>query len=370
MGLELLSQYRIQRAVNALQDVRLLPQNLLWYNRIPTVDATEGELLARSLQQVALADIVADDAKATVRREVPITLHDIHMPNVKHGTHFNQETLNLLLRIQNNSGGILPSDFGTVEGYIGKKLVFLERGVKAQCEMMLVGMLLDNLSYDNQGVKFTNITWGMPADLKVTPSTVWSNPAATPITDLLALINLASYKYGVVYDRVTMARADFMSMIATTEFQNLAHLYSQIAFVGAFPINDVNLMQKIAGQMLGGITIEFYDFSVFSENSYGVRTAVRYHPTGKVILTSTAFDNDSSIWDLANGIVTETLVGSLAGLDATEGVIGGFSGPQRGPVGYVTAPHDLNPPNLTVWDVMRAFPRKTELAANAVLTVA
>jgi hypothetical protein len=371
MGLELLAQYRIQRGVNALQDIRQAPGAVkLWSGRIRDVDAEDGEILAEITQRVVAADIIPDGGKAVVGRRPPITLHETHIPNIKRGLEMKQEFINLLLRIQNGAG--IDSDYASVDTAIARDLGYLEEGVRQRQEMMIVGMLCDDLDYDRLGVKLSNITWRMPSDLKVTVSTPWSTAAsATPIADILAVKNVAQHKYGIIYNRITMSLTAFNYMINTTEFHDLAGLYSQLVLPssGAFPVNDTTTMQKLASIMLAGMEIEFNDSQFTVEDTYGVDSYIRYQPENKVLLTNSQYDGDTGAWDFANGIVTETVVGSLIGAGGASRVVGGFNGPQRGPVGYVTGDQSLNPPSLEMWCVKRGFPRKFQRAVNACMTV-
>jgi hypothetical protein len=49
----------------------------------------------------------------------------------------------------------------------------------------------------------------------------------------------------------------------------------------------------------------------------------------------------------------------------------GLAGERFGPVGYWSASDaDLNPPGVTAWAVQRAYPRKKQAEAQAILTVA
>jgi hypothetical protein len=96
--------------------------------------------------------------------------------------------------------------------------------VRWQLNSMAAGMLLDTFSYNRFGINVSGATWGMPANLKVTPSTAWSNIAATPISDIFTLQQVAWLNYGITYDKITMGLTDFNAMVATTEFANKATL--------------------------------------------------------------------------------------------------------------------------------------------------
>jgi hypothetical protein len=366
--LELLAQRRIRAIMDELQDIRQLPQRLLFVGRIPSVSAEDEEIMARYTGRVVAADIIADDQKAVVRAANPITLETNKIPNLKHGEKVTQAMINVLQRIESNlRANLKPGarDMNVFDNYLIRRLDALRTGVFERMEAIDVAMVIDALTYDRLGIKITG-TWGMPSDLKVTIGTAWSDTTnATPITDIHTVQRVGREKYGVNLNRITMSTPDFDEMTATTEFRNKAALYSQFVLptAGTFPVQDVAMMKTLAGRMLGS-EVEIYDAQTWTEGIDGTQTAARYLPTGKIALTSTDGDNNGAYWDWANGVVTESIVASMVDMP-----LGGFGGPVEGPVGYVTAPNaDLNPPDLTMWAVARGFTRKHQLAASAVLT--
>jgi hypothetical protein len=125
--------------------------------------------------------------------------------------------------------------------------------------------------------------------------------------------------------------------------------------------NNAPLHQSWLGTILG-LAVELDDRQYQTEALGGSVGTARYLPVNSVVLSSSGLDGDTSVWDFANGVVTESVVGSLG-----SSVVGGFSAPATGPVGYVTTPTDLNPPNVTLWAVQRGFPRRHAVAATAVL---
>jgi hypothetical protein len=198
----------------------------------------------------------------------------------------------------------------------------------------------------------------MPSDFKVTPSVPWTTSAtATPIADIMDLVSLAANTHGIRFNRVTMSRTAFRHMIATTEFQTLAANMLPAGFtLSAVPTSADSSFLELANKMLGeGITIEIDDSSALTINDAGTVSAVRYMPEQYVILSNSAFDGDSSVWDFANGVVSESIQSTLLGGASTFGTI-----PiQEGPVGYAAPMNiDANPPGIGVWAVQRGFPRK------------
>lgn len=370
MPYEALSVRRVNAIMRGLRDNRELPQNLIFLNRTPRVNATDGEITADFYGQVLAAEIIPDGQKAPVRNAGYFILERIALANIKHGTPIPQDMLNLMDRI--NSGGAIRDDEGVINGYLERTLRNLLTGVETTQEILRVGMALDTITWNRGGVQFS-ATFGTPSDLKVTPGTAWATAAtATPIADIQTQAALRREKYGQGTNRITMTSVAFRQMIATTEFMNKASLYNQLVGVSAanFPTADIGTMTSIAGRILG-MTIELYDAKYYTQSNGGVTSAAtNFLPDTKVILGDTANDNNAAAADWANAIVTESVVAGLTGTNFAGPAGQGFGGPQFGPIGYVTLQSpDLNPPGINVWGVARGWPRKHNKAAESVLTV-
>lgn len=363
---DLLAVEVIQGVIDELYDINQIPQPLIWMSRIPTVPALDGEIIARYTGQIFAADLIMDDQKAVVRSMNPFRLQQTAIPNIKHGVHINQEMMNVLLRIEAQTAN--RREYGVFEDYVARLTLEMRDGVLAREEALVVAMLCDSFSYNRMGVVVNNATWGMPSDLKVTPSHLWTDAVnATPIADILAVKRVAEEHYGYIYDRVTMSLTAFYQMIATAEFQSKARLYSQLVNMDTqnFPTNDTLMARQLAVRVLEGMELEFYNRQVWIESVDGSKAPTRYLPINKVLLTSREADNNRLIYDFANGEVFETQPGMVPLM------IGGFDGPRDGPVAYATAadPHG-NPPGKIIWGVGRGFPRKHHLASSACLTIA
>lgn len=373
-GYDYLSVLRINRIMQALQDVRELPQELKFVNRTPFVPAMEGEIIGRWINRVQIADIVSDGSRASTYSAGKLTTENNLVPNIKHGRQLSQENLNQLAAINNIAGGTTDiSRMGGNEifGNILPSIVDDVRlGLYQRCEQLLVAMHLDSLSYNRMGIQI-NGSWGIPSDLKVTTGVAWTDPTnATPVNDVWTLKRLASVRYGATYDRMTMSTQAFIYMISCTEFQNKARTFlaPNVSYVN-LPLANTQQQKAIAEAILG-IEIEFYDARFWSMDSAGNLTSAPYLPTNKVILTSKNNDNNPAIQDFANGVTTESMLSSLLPNNGQAGgILGSFNQGTRGPIAYTTVDPALNPPDVTVWGVMRGFPRRFVLQASAVLTV-
>lgn len=365
-----LESTRLTRIIQALSDVRQNPQNLLMYNRTAKSNATDGEIIARYIQYNPVADIIADDERAVVYNTGKFSFESVAIPNVKRGSAIRQEQLNQLQSIAAN-GGIGNTDAanaGTLfNGWRNRELANLDLAVKQRMEAMIIGMQLDSFSYNRFGIQLSNVTWGMPADLKVTPAVTWDTAAtADALTDILTVKRLASIRYGETYNRVTMSGAALIYMINQVATQNkMRFVLPPSVSSNLLPLQNNDYMKNLISTYLN-MEIEVYDGRYWQQNTDGTTTSVPFLPINKVILSSKADDNDASVMDLANAIVTESIVADL--VDGSP--VGSFGGPQFGPVAYTTlSDAQLNPPGVTMWACARCFPRKQRLQATSVLTV-
>jgi hypothetical protein len=362
-NLRFLQATRVNAIMSALQDARELPSSLVWSGRVSDVSALDEEILARFVGRVQIADIVADDQAAVVYQAGKFNFESTTIPNLKHGVSMTQAMLNQLQTLS----GRVDRDMGIFTAWENRTVDSLLTGLRQRREALIIAMLVDGFSYDRLGIKMTNVTWGMPSDLKITSSVTWDTAAtATPISDLLTARLVGQTRYGITYNRVSMTTTDFRYMIATTEYQNKAKQFlpPQLSFTN---LSLANLQQQQAlAEATLGMTIELNDGRYWTQDASGALTSAPFHPVGKVILTDSSNDNDVSCCDFANGIVTESIVSSLVGT----GMIGDLGGPQEGPVAYATAANpQLNPPGIVYWGVQRGFPRRHLLQCSAVLTV-
>lgn len=365
--LELLGSLRVQAIMNAIVDPRLLPAQLIWTSRVPDVNATDEEILARYEGTPLIADIVADDARAGVYSMGKFVYESNKIPNLKIGLGMNQATINLIDRLMRNYSG--PDDMGLFTNTQNRSLQTVLLGVRQRAEQLRVAMLCDGLgfTYDRLGIKLSSVTWGMYSDLKVTVGTGWDTAgSATPVADLLAVKLLGMVRYGIDFNRVTMSTQAFRYMIATTEYQAKAKQFipPQLTFANLQTL-ALNQMQTLAESTLG-MRIELYDARFWSQDTAGAITSAPFLPITNVLLTDSGNDGNGQAYDFGNGVVTEATVSRVAGL----GAIGGALTGSYGPLAYVTPTNiDLNSPGLTYWGVQRGFPRKLLKQASAVLSV-
>jgi hypothetical protein len=361
---EFLAAARITNIMQGLQDPRLLPQQLIWNQRIPDVPAMDEEIMARFIGQVLIADLIADDAKAVVYSQGKFQFETTKIPNLKLGIAMNQTMLGQLRRLEGGFAG--EDDAMAFTNWENRTVDMLNLGIQQRKEALKVAMLLDGFSYNRLGIIMNNVTWGMPSNLKVTSGIAWSSTSGTPLTDILTLQRLARVQYGVNLNRITLSTSAFQYAIATTEFQNQAKIFGfGLAGVPApvIPLQSDTSLQQLMSKMLGGMQIELYDARYWTQGTDGNITSAPFLPINQVILTDSGNDGNAQAYDFANGIVDESIVSSVAPIN----VIGGGTGPTYGPYAYASAEH--NPPGLTYWGVAKGFPRKKLLQASAALTV-
>jgi hypothetical protein len=358
----LLSAVRVTKLMSALRDKRGTPQNLTFLNRTPIVPAAEGEIMARFMGQVLIADLIADGQRAGVYSAGKLFLDTTKVPNLKIGTALEQDQLNLFLAALEGIN-VMDDLFPATEARIVDNL---RLGVEQRMEALLIAARVGTLSYDRLGIKMSGVGFGMPSDLAITPSNEWTDSgAATPVTDIMVAKRVGQVKYGIVYDRVVMTLSAFNAMIATTEFQNKSRTYlaPNVSFTN-LNAADTAFQRNLATNVLGVKEIEIYDARYWFEETDGSLKSAPFLPNNKVILESTQSDNDASVIDFANGVVTEALISRMPGSK----IAGQLPSNARGPVGYQTC--EDNPPAVTYWGVGRGFPRRHLQQATSCLTIA
>ena len=361
-----LATERINAVVGQIES-RNLVERRLWRSRLNRVPSTDQEILAKVTTEVIAADIITLDAEAVVHGGEQISLTSGSVPKFKHGRMLSESDLDLLDRIE--LGLARATERSIFDNFIVNSYQRLLQGIEDREEMVICAMLEDNGVYDRFGVKFTGMTWGMPAVLKITVAVVWSTAAtATPIADILAASQASVDRGGPRYDRITLSLQAFNYMIATTEFQNRVKFGMDTTQAALLNLNYLSREDQIGlmGRMLN-MQIELYDAQTKVESVNGAKVNTRFQSANKVVLSYTGNDNNNAVWRFAAGMIKEKQVARLAGMDLgnTQGEAGEF-----GPFGYTTvADPQLNPPGLVQWAVDRGFPRKDDENANAVLTV-
>jgi hypothetical protein len=363
-SLQLLQAQRINTIMQALQDTRLLPQQLRFLARTPLIPAVDGEIMASYQGYVYIADLIADDASAVAYNVGKFVTEATAVPNLKIGTPLTQAMLNQLNALVTNLASV--EDRVMFLDWESRTIDSLLLGVRQRMEALIVAMHVGGFSYDRLGIKMTNVSWGRPSDLTITVSTPWSTAAsATPVSDVWTARRTAQIRYGVTYDRITLSTQAFMYMIATDEFKAKALPLIGVGLTFAnFSTENLQAMQALAEKVLG-LSIELYDSRYWYQTGPGSILSAPFLPIVKVILSSSQDDNDPTAADFANGVVTESIVGSLA----STSMVGNLGGARRGPLAYATVPPDLNPPNVTYWGVARGFPRLHRKQMSACLTV-
>lgn len=364
-NLQMFNGVRVTRMMRALDDVRNLPQDLVWLGRTPIVPAVDGEIMARFRGRVLIADLIADDQKAAVYSAGKFRIETSGIPNLKIGRLLTQEELKTFEAVTAN-GGIAEDPDNIVSEMENGILDACLLGVRQRMEAICVARILDGFSYNRLGIKMDNVTWGTPSDLKITVSVPWTDHTdAIPVTEILTTKEIGKIRYGIEYDRLTLPQSAFREMIQCVEFQNSARLFlaPNVSFVNLTIQNDEQ-MKNLAQNVLGLRVIETYDSRSWSQDEAGNISSNRYWPINKVALTATSNDNNRGAADFANGIPTEVTVSNMGALN----IQGSLPRGARGPIGYVTGEH--NPPQLTYWGCARGWSRKHLLQEAAVLTVA
>lgn len=361
-GFQFLNSVKISMIVQTLADELDSNQNMLFLNRTAVVNADDDEIIGQWKGAIYAADIIADDQEATTYESGELKFVTSSIPNIKIGASLGQKMINRLDRLQRNLGQANDLSFFTDwENTLAANLV---EGTRQRINYLICAMQCDGLGYNRLGVNLSDVSWGMPADLKVTVATDWSDLVnSTPITDLqTVMVDTAPDVYGEQYNRITMSSRAFKYVTQGAEFQNRVKGELRYAFgTGQLNLKDTSAMRQLLSNILNA-EIEVYDSTFWERSNNGTKTRSRVLPYNKVILSNTQDDNNRGAMDFANGVVTESIVGSALGME-------GFSGESFGPISYWTGNPDLNPPEIKAWCITRGFPRRLRETCTSVLTV-
>lgn len=336
-----------------------LMRRLRFLERVPIVNARDDELMGRYTGTILSADVVADGAKAAVYEAGQLELVTTALANVKIGRRLTQGDLQ---RMQELSGRQLTesatNEMADFENGLAENVV---TGVRQMQNALVAGMMIDSVAVDRLGVKATG-SFGMPSDLKSTPSNAWSDATnGTPIADIQALRDTAADTYGKEYNRLTMSRKTFSAITKTAEFKaKVTTLLGFAAAAAAINTGDRMGAESAVSRLLDGMTLEIDDATIARQSDAGVITRSRVLPIGTVLLSNSNDDGDPTVMDLGNAIVTESIVAELMG-NAPKGL----GGRVFGPIGYYDG--SLNPPSAIAWAVARCWPRKHQPEATAVI---
>jgi hypothetical protein len=331
-----------------------------YLDRVPLVPADDEDIISIWTANRIAADVIAPNqaARTVAAGSLQFNVHEL--PNIKIGAHLNQQDINRIERLRMKQQA----------GIAGKEAQFLfwdsivrqsREGVLDRLNNLAAQMLIGNLNYNRLGVQISS-NMLMPTDLKVTVSIPWTSASATPVTDIANQKRYCELTYGFVPNRATMARADWINMLKTTQFAQLGQSLYKIAATNVVNVDNWPLMQTLFSQ-LTDLVVEIDDHAIRTENADGTVQIIKDIPDGTVLLTSTMDDNDPSMFDIGNAPLTEALVSNLVGTPVDLG------GQERGPAVFATTDHQLNPPQITVWGAARAFPRRKALACSTVLIV-
>jgi hypothetical protein len=358
---------RVIDIFDAVQDARNVPGNLTFRNRTRKVPALNGDITALFLSQAHIADIIGYNQQAATYQAARVKMQQDFLPKMKFGRTLDEEDL---IRLEALEARIGTTQSGMYEQYWTGEAEALLQGIEWREESLLVGMYLDSFAYNRNGVVI-NITWNMPAALKVTPANAWTDTVnATPIADMLNLAYVRQVVWGKRTDRVTLTTPALRLIPFTAEFQaQMRNFYLNVGQpMPTIPYNSNEQIAQLVGRLVN-MDVETYDERYPSHPTDGTAPVYApFQPLNKVILDTKADDNNPRAKDFAVGQLMEPVVARAIG-PVTAGTRFSTAGDGTGPRAWITGTPDLDPPVLTWWAAEIGLPRKKDVALSAVLTV-
>lgn len=359
---DFINNTKITEIVRVLADELEHNQKLTFLARTPVTDVfSNDEIFARYKSTSGAADIIGLDQATAVYSSGPAFEFVQNVAaKFKKAERLTEEDLTKAYALSQNSGqlGLF------FENWLMNRSDTMLRNIRERINHTIVAMHIDSLNYNRRDVDLRTVNWGMPSGLKATSGVTWDDLTnSTPVSDLELMLNeVAPDNFGERYDRITLGNKAFNYMIKSAEFR--ARYRGEIRY--AFGTNEVNTadrpgLQTALATMLN-CEIEVTTESFQEPNADGTYSRKTYLPDNKVVFSNRSDDNDPSAMDFANGIVPETIAGTMAGK-------AGFNGPQHGPIAYAENNAHLDPATVTVYAVAYGWPRKKRATATAVLTV-
>src|SRR5215831_3468054 len=157
-GYNPLTNTRINGILQGLLDPRLLPGNLIFSGRIPETPAEDGEIMARFIGYIQVADLVADDSRAVTYSAGKFQYETVNIPNLKIGAYLTQSMIKQLYQIQANGASSAVDNDG-FNSSVARMMSNVLTGIRQRKEILLAGMLMDGFNYSRLGINLTNVTW-------------------------------------------------------------------------------------------------------------------------------------------------------------------------------------------------------------------
>ena len=329
----LLAASTLRQIQQEIPDQRLLPYGGPWGQRVPDVPAFHEELSAFDRNVPPAADILPTGGENRDVIERPLEILMDRAFRLKSSSSYDQTAMQRMMSILATGGS--ATDRSSLLGLIRNVLERRLQSVAITRGLLLSGMACGDFSWTHLGYVTGNLDFGMPSELKITPSEYWmendgsANTDSTPISDLIALDQAARNLGGAAYTAIDMSQAMFNAMIASTEYQNQAKAISAVYNVASLPVAGSPAAQVLA-ELVIGKKIFIVDQTYQFENNDASRTTGRYVPDKYVILWHAEAAGQSVMWDFANCAIAESAVAAVLGVGAFGGDV------VRGPVSYVT----------------------------------
>jgi len=191
-----------------------------------------------------------------------------------------------------------------------------------------------------------------PLDLQDSVMFPWGHSQSTPISDVRKFVRDAKKRFEVIYDRMTLAKASLELAFSTPEFSRARDAYGEL-----FDVEIEHSFSQDLGifAQLVKIVVEVDDSTYREINAKGEKVTHRILPKGKVIFSSSTYDNNKGVADFAVTLVTDPNFSQTA-FDS--------------PLSYAALQtEEDDTENLVVWAAAKGNVRRHEFTYTGVLQV-
>jgi hypothetical protein len=390
-GNDFMTTMKINQIRKDLQDVRTIPGNLVFLNRLNQVPSPNKYLMAKWKGNLQIADLVAPNAPGVAYQASRVYTEANNLQNMRVGTVWTANQVEDYYEIKDavamDPDGIFARDLfrqAVMDQMVGTEWRMEWEAVAMATDGYYGTSNYNRLGFSLTGANGTTPTWGMKPDMKSFVQTPLGNPDGTvniacPIIDYIYnMIEVRRQRYGRETTRITARTAVKRAIQQTTQFQNLAKfaLPSFITFnnisAADYPYLDQLLDNVLRGQAQNrDLELVTYDSVYQTENGDGNPSAyvpfLPLAPEACLLLDDKRNDRNNSVHDFGVGVSMESRADKVR---FTNGAIPeGLPPGQVGPFAYLDMPQDMNPVRFAIWTVNRAWPRKFDAVCESVLFV-
>jgi|GEM_PF-830898 len=192
---------------------------------IPQVGLSFKDVIGKSKLDT-LASVVGEDSVSPVRSRSGLASFEGDIPTISHKYIMKKSDYRDYVTLQNMGNVDDDSKKKQIIDLIFNDIEFAANGCTGRLDVMFLqalstGMIDLSATGNPDGVAYGEIPVGLPTENVIETSKDWSDPTATPLADMEAVIDAAQSKGNDGFEKIIMTRATFNKLKNSAEIQNI-----------------------------------------------------------------------------------------------------------------------------------------------------